>query len=102
MDDKEHFMISFADPKRIIAGGVDDGFHVIAQIRVDREWTHRLSVIKPDNPCYIKLANTRIILNTGGGPIPDKPEVVLERPLDFNRVNSYLNLRVADIWACYK
>jgi hypothetical protein len=30
------------------------------------------------NPCYIKLANTWIILNSGGGPTPDKPEVLLE------------------------
>jgi catechol 2,3-dioxygenase-like lactoylglutathione lyase family enzyme len=59
-------------------------------------------VIKPDNPCYIKLANTWIILNSGGGPTPDKPEVLLETPSDLNRVNSFLNLRVADIWACYK
>jgi hypothetical protein len=35
-------------------------------------------VIKPDNACYIKLANTRIILNSGGGPTPDNPEVLLE------------------------
>ena len=27
-------------------------------------------VIKPENPCYIKLANTWIILNSGGGPTP--------------------------------
>jgi catechol 2,3-dioxygenase-like lactoylglutathione lyase family enzyme len=59
-------------------------------------------VIKPENPCYIKLANTWIILNSGGGPTPDKPEVLLEIPSDLNRVNSFLNLRVADIWACYK
>jgi len=59
-------------------------------------------VIKPDNPCYIKLANTWIILNSGGGPTPDKPEVVLAAPCDLNRVNSFLNLRVSDIWACYK
>jgi hypothetical protein len=51
-------------------------------------------VIKPENPCYIKLANTWIILNSGGGPTPDKPEVVLEKPSDLNRVNSFLNLRV--------
>ena len=25
-------------------------------------------LIKPDNPCYIKLANTWIILNSGGWP----------------------------------
>ena len=55
-----------------------------------------------ENPYYIKLANTWIILNYGGGPTPDKPEVVLETPSDPNRVNSFLNLRVADIWACYK
>jgi catechol 2,3-dioxygenase-like lactoylglutathione lyase family enzyme len=59
-------------------------------------------VIKSENPCYIKLANTWIILNSGGGPTPDKPEVLLETPLDLNRVNSFLNLRVADVWACYK
>jgi len=59
-------------------------------------------VIKPENPCYIKLANTWIILNSGGGPTPDKPEVLLETPSDLNRVNSFLNLRAADIWACYK
>ena len=35
-------------------------------------------VIKPENPCYIKLANSWIILNSGGGPTPDKPEVLLE------------------------
>jgi catechol 2,3-dioxygenase-like lactoylglutathione lyase family enzyme len=59
-------------------------------------------VIKPKNPCYIKLANTWITLNSGGGPTPDKPEVLLETPSDLNRVNSFLNLRVADIWAWYK
>jgi catechol 2,3-dioxygenase-like lactoylglutathione lyase family enzyme len=60
------------------------------------------TVIKSADPCYIKLANTWIILNSGGGPTPDKPEVVLETPSDLNRVSSFLNLRVADIWACYK
>jgi catechol 2,3-dioxygenase-like lactoylglutathione lyase family enzyme len=59
-------------------------------------------LIKPADPCYIKLENTWIILNCGGGPTPDKPEVSLETPSDLNRVNSFLNLRVADIWACYK
>ena len=59
-------------------------------------------MIKPENPCYIKLANTWIILNSGRGPTHDKPEVLLETPSDLNRVSSFLNLRVADIWACYK
>jgi len=59
-------------------------------------------VIKPENPCYIKLVNSWIVLNSGGGPTPDKPEVFLETPQDFNRVSSFLNLRVADIWDSYK
>jgi hypothetical protein len=42
------------------------------------------------NPCYIKLANSWIILNSGGGPTPDKPEVILETPSDLNRVTSFL------------
>jgi len=59
-------------------------------------------VIKRENPCYIKLVNSWIILNSGGGPTPDKPDVVLEPPTDPNRVSSFLNLRVADIWSCYE
>jgi catechol 2,3-dioxygenase-like lactoylglutathione lyase family enzyme len=59
-------------------------------------------VVKKENPCYIKLQNSWIILNSGGGPTPDKPEVILETPPDPNRVSSFLNLRVADIRACYR
>jgi catechol 2,3-dioxygenase-like lactoylglutathione lyase family enzyme len=59
-------------------------------------------VIKQENPCYIKLANSWLILNSGGGPTPDKPTVALETPRDLNTVSSFLNLRVADIWNCYK
>ena len=35
-------------------------------------------VVAADNPTIIKLANSWIILNAGGGPTPDKPEVILE------------------------
>ena len=59
------------------------------------------SVVAPESPCIIKLSNTWIILNDGGGPTPDKPEVILETPMNPNRVNSFLNLRVADIQARY-
>ena len=55
-----------------------------------------------EHPIYIKLANSWIILNFGGGPTPDKPEVFLEPPRDLNTFSSFLNLRVADIWACYE
>lgn len=58
-------------------------------------------VVKRENPTYVKLSNSWLILNSGGGPTPDKPEVILETPQDLNRFSSFLNLRVADIWACY-
>ncbi len=50
---------------------------------------------------HILIANTWLIVNVGGGPTPDKPEVTLETP-DPNRMSSFMNLRVADIQACYK
>ena len=59
------------------------------------------TVVASDNPTFVKLANSWIILNRGGGPTPDKPDVILEPPQDPTHVNSFLNLRVADIWACY-
>ena len=59
-------------------------------------------VLRRESPCVIKLANSWIILNNGGGPTPDKPDISLEPPQSRIRVNSFLNLRVADIQACYK
>jgi catechol 2,3-dioxygenase-like lactoylglutathione lyase family enzyme len=51
---------------------------------------------------YVQLSNTWIIINIGGGPTDDKPEVILETPPDPNRVSSFLNIRVADIHGVYK
>jgi catechol 2,3-dioxygenase-like lactoylglutathione lyase family enzyme len=59
-------------------------------------------VINPESPCIIRLENSWIILNDGGGPTPDKPEITLEPLKDPNRINSFLNLRVADIDSCYR
>lgn len=52
-------------------------------------------------PGYVQIANTWLILNTGGGPTPDKPTVTLSVP-DPNHINSFMNIRVADIQACYQ
>jgi predicted enzyme related to lactoylglutathione lyase len=55
-----------------------------------------------DEVTYIALANTWIIINTGGGPTDDKPTVTLERQPDPDRVSSFLNIRVKDIQAVYE
>ena len=52
-------------------------------------------------PGYIQIANTWLIVNVGGGPTPDKPLVTLAVPADPNSVSSFMNIRVADIQACY-
>jgi catechol 2,3-dioxygenase-like lactoylglutathione lyase family enzyme len=55
----------------------------------------------PGGLTYVALANTWIIINTGGGPTDDKPTVILETPRDPDRVSSFLNIRVKDIQAVY-
>jgi catechol 2,3-dioxygenase-like lactoylglutathione lyase family enzyme len=51
---------------------------------------------------HIQIANTWLIVNVGGGPTPDKPSVTLRVPDDRDKVSSFLNIRVADIRACYE
>src|SRR6516165_4458570 len=53
-------------------------------------------------PAYIQIANTWLIVNVGGGPTPDKPSVTLSVPADPDSVSSFMNIRVADIHACYE
>jgi catechol 2,3-dioxygenase-like lactoylglutathione lyase family enzyme len=56
-------------------------------------------VVLDGEPTIVKLANSWVIINVGGGPTDDKPEVVLEPPADPTRASAFLNLRVADIQA---
>ena len=53
-------------------------------------------------PGYLQIANTWLIVNVGGGPTPDKPTVTLSVPADPDAVASFMNIRVADIKACYE
>src|ERR1700677_3623514 len=52
-------------------------------------------------PGYIQIANTWLIVNVGGGPTPDKPTVTLSVP-ESDSFSSFMNIRVADINACYE
>lgn len=55
--------------------------------------------VRVGEPTYVALANSWIIINVGGGPTDDKPTVTLQTPPA--RTSSFLNIRVADIWAVY-
>jgi catechol 2,3-dioxygenase-like lactoylglutathione lyase family enzyme len=53
-------------------------------------------------PTIVELANGWIIINVGGGPTDDKPDVTLETPSDPTRTSAFLNIRVADIQGVYE
>ena len=58
-------------------------------------------VAKERDPVILKLANSWLILNVGGGPTDDKPTVTLTTPQDPDQTSAFINPRVADIAAAY-
>jgi lactoylglutathione lyase len=54
------------------------------------------------DPVILKIVNTWLILNDGGGPTDDKPAVTLAPPADPSRASAFLNIRVADIAQAYE
>jgi catechol 2,3-dioxygenase-like lactoylglutathione lyase family enzyme len=59
-------------------------------------------VVLERDPVILKVANSWLILNTGGGPTDDKPTVTLTTPPDPDRTSAFLNVRVADIDQIYR
>src|SRR6202007_131302 len=59
------------------------------------------TVVLERDPVILKIANSWLILNVGGGPTDDKPTVTLAPPDDPGRASAFLNIRVADIAAAY-
>src|SRR5438132_2102344 len=59
------------------------------------------TVVLERDPVILKIANSWLILNAGGGPADDKPTVTLAPPTDPDRASAFLNIRVADIAAAY-
>jgi lactoylglutathione lyase len=87
-----------------------DGF-VITQFLVvsdqdrSRDFYQRVfgaKVVLERDPVIMKLANTWLILNVGGGPTDDKPAVTLATPPDPNRTSAFMNIRVGDIRKLYQ
>jgi lactoylglutathione lyase len=80
-------------------------FLVVVDQDLSRRWYEQVlgakTVLERD-PVIMKVANSWIILNVGGGPTEDKPEVTLETPPDPQRTSAFLNIRVADIASAYQ
>ena len=80
-------------------------FIVSADVSTSMDFYTRIlggKVVMEGGPTIVKLANSWIIINEGGGPTDDKPTVVLDVPQDPDRVSAFLNIRVADIDEVYR
>ena len=87
------------------SGFVVTHFLVVADQDRSREFYQSVfgaTVVLERDPVILKLANSWLILNVGGGPTDDKPTVTLATPENPNLTSAFLNLRVADIAACYE
>jgi catechol 2,3-dioxygenase-like lactoylglutathione lyase family enzyme len=60
------------------------------------------TVLREGAPAFLRLGNIWLIINGGGGPTDDKPEVVASPPRDPNVLSIFLNLRVTDIRRYYR
>jgi catechol 2,3-dioxygenase-like lactoylglutathione lyase family enzyme len=60
------------------------------------------TVVREQAPAMLRFYNGWLVLNTGGGPTPDKPQVTVAPPDDPTRVSAFLNIRVADLDAVYR
>lgn len=59
-------------------------------------------VVLEGEPTVLKVANTWIMVNVGGGPTADKPNTILHAPKGVENVSSFMSLFVADIHAFYQ
>jgi lactoylglutathione lyase len=59
------------------------------------------TVLREGEPTFLRFGNTWLIINVGGGPTDDKPNVVASPPRDPDLLSSFMNLRVKDIARCY-
>lgn len=86
-------------------GFVITHFLVVSDQDRSREFYRSLfdgKVLNERDPVIMKVANTWLILNVGGGGTDDKPDVTLTTPTDPNRTSAFMNVRVADIRDVYR
>lgn len=59
-------------------------------------------VVREQDPVILKVSNSWMILNVGGGSTDDKPTVTLTTPPDPDHTSGFMNVRVADIDRAYR
>ncbi|MFD5723324.1 VOC family protein [Streptomyces sp. NPDC127036] len=80
-------------------------FLTVSDVAVSRQFYADIfggEVVMEENPAIVKVANSWIIMNPGGGPTADKPGITLDVPENSERVSTFLNVRVADMAGFYE
>ena len=80
-------------------------FITVRSVARSRDFYSRVlggTVVLEENPCIVKLSNSWILMNPGGSPTPDKPGISVVNYEPGDTTSIFLNLRVADIQACYE
>lgn len=94
-----------SDPPAPTEGLLLTHFPTVPDVAVSREFYADMlggQVVLAENPAIVEIANSGIILNRGGGPSPDKPDVTLVPRQPGDPVSAFLNVRVADIAAFHE
>jgi lactoylglutathione lyase len=58
------------------------------------------TVLRKGEATFLRLGNSWLTINGGGGGTDDKPDVVAAPPRDPNVLSIFINLRVTDIRRC--
>jgi lactoylglutathione lyase len=99
-------MADFSDfPTPPEGGFVLTHFLVVSDQDRSREFYRSIfdgKVVMERDPVIMRVANSWLILNEGGGPTDDKPTVTLVTPPDPDRTSAFINVRVADIAKAYR
>ena len=96
--------MALADFPAPTEGFVLTHFLVVSDQDRSREFYQSLfggRVVRERDPVVLKVANSWLILNLGGGPTDDKPGVTLATPQEPNQTSAFLNVRVSDIQKAY-
>ena len=102
---EEHPAIDYANLPTPTEGFLVTLFITVRNIARSRAFYSEVlggTVVLEENPCMVKLSNSWIIMNPGGPPTPDKPDISVVNYEPDNTTSIFLNLRVADIQQCYE
>ena len=72
-------------------------FITVRKVARSRDFYSRVlggTVILEENPCTVRLSNSWIIMNPGGPPTPDKPDISVVDYQPGNTTSIFLNLRL--------